>query len=72
MADDAPVPITAPFGAVVLAPSGLYRVIGHSSSNGGTLYRLEPLEGQPHVIMCEAWRCRVIPRPLPSYPPVKL
>jgi hypothetical protein len=61
----------AQYGAVVLAPSGLYRVIGHASSSEGKLYRLEPLEGQPSVIMCEAWRCRVIPRPLASYPPVK-
>ncbi len=63
-------PTTAPYGAVVLAPGGLYRVIGHASSSAGKLYRLEPLEGQPGVIMCEAWRCRVIPRPLDSYPKV--
>ena len=58
----------ARFGAVVLAPSGLYRVIGHASSKTGKLYRLEPLEGQPEVVMCEVWKCREITRPLPSYP----
>ena len=59
----------APFGAVVLVDGmGLYRVIGHSGSKGGKLYRLEPLEGQPGIIMVEHWRCRVIPRPLARYP----
>ena len=63
-------PTTAPYGSVVLAPGGLYRVIGHSGSKQGTLYRLEPLEGQPNVIMLEAWKCRVVPRPLDKYPPL--
>lgn len=58
----------APFGSVVLTDGGLYRVIGHASSSEGKLYRLEPLEGQPCVIMVEAWKCRVIPRPLARYP----
>lgn len=61
----------APYGAVVLVEGmGLYRVIGHSKSNAGKLYRLEPLEGQPGIIMIEHWRCRTIVRPLDKYPPL--
>jgi hypothetical protein len=61
----------APLGTVVsVAGDGVYRVAGHANSKTGVIFWLVPLQGQESAIALEYWKCRVVPVPLESYPPL--